>query len=113
MENYLGRYLEKGETVDHIDGNYLNNDISNLQVLQLKDHATLDVIRNKDVIVNCTYCGKEFVIQGSKLNYRNRRDKRQSGYFCSRSCSGKYNREIQLGIRKLKIHDRIKPENIS
>ena len=30
IEVHLDRYLEKEETVDHIDGNFLNNVISNL-----------------------------------------------------------------------------------
>jgi hypothetical protein len=34
------------------------------------------------------------------LNNRNRKDKYQSGYFCSRRCSGKYGKEIQLGLRE-------------
>jgi hypothetical protein len=32
MEKYLGRFLKPEESVHHIDGNTLNNDISNLQL---------------------------------------------------------------------------------
>ena len=95
MELHLGRYLTKAETVDHIDKNPLNNDLSNLRVLSRKEHCSNDAIRNKDVVVNCTYCGKEFTIPGSKLHYRNRPDRHQSGYFCSKQCCGKYGAEIQ------------------
>lgn len=97
MEKHLDRYLSDEEQVDHIDGNPLNNDLSNLQVLKLGEHQSLDVLRNKDIVVNCKYCGKEFTIKGSTLHYRNRSDKPHSGYFCSRSCSGKYGKDIQLG----------------
>ena len=38
MEQHLGRKLEKWEQVHHIDGNYLNNDLSNLEVLSNSDH---------------------------------------------------------------------------
>ena len=96
MECYLNRYLEKDETVDHIDGNPLNNDISNLQILRRREHAILDAVRNRDVVVKCAYCGKEFTIKGSTLRGRNRKDRHQSGYFCSRQCSGKYGKDIQL-----------------
>lgn len=51
MECHLGRYLLENETIDHIDGNYLNNDISNLQVIDRTEHCKLDAIRNEDVLV--------------------------------------------------------------
>jgi hypothetical protein len=41
MEQHLGRKLRKGEDVHHIDGNKLNNNISNLQVLSKSDHTKL------------------------------------------------------------------------
>ena len=52
-----------------------------------------------------------FLIEGSKLHNRNRSDKNQSGYFCSKTCSGKYGKLIQLGLinPKEKV-DRIKPK---
>ena len=53
MEVHLDRFLEEDETVDHIDGNPLNNDLSNLQILDRKTHSSLDVLRNKDVLVTC------------------------------------------------------------
>lgn len=99
MENHLNRYLEKDEQIDHIDGNPLNNDISNLQILKLGEHQKLDALRVKNVKVRCAYCGKEFIIKGSNLCLRNRKDRLQTGYFCSRECSGKYGKEIQLGKR--------------
>ena len=72
MEVHLGRYLEKDETVHHIDGNPLNNDISNLTVIDRAEHANNDAIRNKNITVVCQYCGKEFTIPGSKVMGRNR-----------------------------------------
>lgn len=94
MELHLNRYLLDNETVDHIDGNPLNNDISNLQVLDRKVHTKLDALRNKDIEVQCTYCSRVFIVKGSTIHYRNRKDRNQSGYFCSRICSGKYGAEI-------------------
>lgn len=110
MEQHLGRYLKKDETIDHIDKNPLNNDLENLRVLSRNEHCYNDCIRNKDVVVKCTYCGKEFTIPGSKLHLRNRKDKHQSGYFCSRTCSGKYGVEIQNGKRSHCVINRVIPE---
>lgn len=109
LEKHLDRYLDKDEQVDHIDGNPLNNEISNLQIIKFKEHQKLDVLRNKDVEVECTYCGKKFTIKGSKIAERNRKDRHQSGYFCSRSCSGKYGREIQSNKRQHVKKDRVIP----
>ena len=95
MELHLGRQLKEDETVDHIDQNVQNNDISNLRVITRREHAENDAIRNKDITVNCAYCGKEFTIPGNKIPFRNRRDRNYSGYFCSKRCSGKYGAEIQ------------------
>lgn len=93
----LNRYLLENETIDHIDGNFLNNDLSNLRVIDRKEHCKLDTLRNKDVEVTCSYCGKRFTISGDKLSRRNRPDRMNTGYFCSRQCSGKYGAEIQNG----------------
>jgi hypothetical protein len=38
MEQHLGRKLESWEHVHHIDGNHLNNNIENLEVLSNADH---------------------------------------------------------------------------
>jgi hypothetical protein len=110
MEKHLNRYLSENETVDHIDGNPLNNDLSNLRILDRVEHCKNDVVRNKDVITTCAYCGKEFTISGSSIYNRNRKDRNSSGYFCSRECSGKYGSEIQNQKREVKPVEKIEPE---
>lgn len=97
MEKYLNRKLLENETVDHIDRNPLNNNLSNLRIIDRGMHAKEDALHNKDVIVKCSYCGKEFAIKGNKIRYRIRPDKLNTGYFCSRTCSGKYGTDIQNG----------------
>ena len=39
LESSLGRVLDRKETVDHIDGDTLNNSLDNLQMLSLSDNA--------------------------------------------------------------------------
>jgi hypothetical protein len=46
MEMHLGRKLLKSEIVHHIDGNTLNNDITNLQVMDKRDHDRMNVNLN-------------------------------------------------------------------
>ena len=41
MEEAIGRSIKRGECVHHIDGNKLNNDISNLQLMSHAEHARL------------------------------------------------------------------------
>lgn len=41
MEEYLGRRLLPGEDVHHIDGDKLNNEIGNLQVISHGEHSRL------------------------------------------------------------------------
>jgi len=110
MEVYLDRYLEDDETVHHIDGNPLNNDIKNLQIIKRSEHVSNDVMRNSDITVKCKYCGKEFTIKGSTINNRNRSDREFHGYFCSKECSGKYGRSIQLGLIKHTTEDKVVPD---
>lgn len=74
----LGRWLSKEEHVHHIDGNRLNNDISNLQVLTAQEHASLHRggILIKYICKSCntsfisgeisrTYCSNQCKIRGS------------------------------------------------
>lgn len=41
MEEHIGRRLSPDEVVHHIDGNKMNNDISNLEVMSRKEHSSL------------------------------------------------------------------------
>lgn len=61
VECYLGRYLKEDETVDHIDGNFLNNNIDNLRVIPRSDHVKSHQSEKVDQIRVCPICGCEFV----------------------------------------------------
>ena len=110
MECHLGRYLTDDETVDHIDQNPQNNDLSNLRVISRSKHCSNDVIRCKPVMLKCALCGKEFEHTGS-LHCRNHSKKKCKGfYFCSKHCSGVWGQQIQVGKRKRECKEEVKSE---
>jgi transcription elongation factor Elf1 len=63
VECALNRYLESNETVDHIDEDVTNNDLSNLRIVPRGIHAASHVPRR--VVTgnefNCPVCGKRCV----------------------------------------------------
>jgi hypothetical protein len=62
MEAHLGRKLNKGEIVHHIDGNRMNNDLSNLKLCaSVKEHNELHRINWADL-------GKENIKDGVVSN---------------------------------------------
>lgn len=91
MEIELGRSLEADEDVHHIDGNSLNNDISNLEVIKHGEHQRMHSTKYVDKIAICSYCGKEFM--WSSLSQRNhnsnkrRRGCSMMGPFCCKRCA--------------------------
>lgn len=92
MENILGRLLTPSEVVHHIDHDKRNNIPENLELkdsnsTHAKEHA-LEKGR-KYVELICNTCGETFEKPKNLFNSRS--------FFCSRSCSGKMQKKIQLG----------------
>jgi len=97
MELQMGRRLDPDmETVDHIDSDIDNNDISNLRVMPRDEHSTEDTRRVKPVQFTCAWCDKEF--ERSPRLVRDKAKKNKAGPFCSRPCAGKYSRQLQLRL---------------
>lgn len=105
VECEFGRYLDEDETVDHIDGDFTNNDVSNLQVLNRGEHSKLDVKRLKAQTFECPMCCSTFKLKGKKMSKAIfNRKQGKAGPFCSKSCAGKYGAEIQNGrMQKLPV----------
>ena len=82
----LGRWLVRGESVHHRDGNIKNNNPGNLDVMSRKEHALLHsslrghAAREKRA---CKACGKPFYGKGSR------------NLFCSIECSAFSQRRVE------------------
>lgn len=97
LELQLGRKLDPNlETVDHLDSNFDNNDLSNLRIVPRSEHSADDTRRVKPVKFKCAWCKKEF--ERSPRLVRDKARKNKAGPFCSRNCAGKYSRKLQLHL---------------
>ena len=88
LEQKIGRSLLPDETCDHIDGDYTNNNIDNLQVLTRSDnirkHAALKP--EERGVFTCPVCNCSFT--RLMRDVRHNRKKGKSGPYCSRICAG-------------------------
>ena len=97
LELQLGRKLDPDkETVDHIDSNFDNNDLDNLQIIDRATHSSQDTRRVKLINLECAWCNKKF--ERSPRLLRDKSKNNKAGPFCSRSCAGKYSRQLQLKL---------------
>jgi hypothetical protein len=79
MEQHLGRKLDgRREQVHHIDGDKMNNDLSNLQVVTPKEHAALHGMWKHPKTKECSVCGVVFEPHPTK---------RARAKTCSRECA--------------------------
>ena len=78
MEGHLGRPLDAKEYVHHIDGDILNNDIENLQIMSPQEHSRLHNLGKAPMLGK--YHSKETrekMSQSAKEDWERRR---QEGY---------------------------------
>jgi hypothetical protein len=89
MEQHLGRELTKEETVDHINNDFTDDRIENLQLLSLAENASKAMIgkETKMYQFQCPCCSKESVKRFSDVIHN--WNKGKSGPYCSRQCAGK------------------------
>jgi hypothetical protein len=107
MEQMLGRELDPIlETVDHIDGDFTNNDYANLRIIPLDRHTREDARRANLIEITCVFCGKQAWKRGNNLRHAETQQK--AGPFCSRQCAGKYGAELQNG-RQEKLNRELSP----
>lgn len=92
IEQKLGRSLTSEETVDHIDNDFTNDDISNLQVLSLIDNIKKSIVGIETVTFICPICNEEAIKPANYVKHNRKLGK--AGPFCSRSCAGKYSTNL-------------------
>lgn len=97
MELKIGRMLDEDETVDHINRDFTDDRLENLQIKLRSIHASDDAKRVRGVQIKCAYCGK--ISFKEARNIRQNSKMKKAGPFCSKSCAGKYSNEIQNGRR--------------
>lgn len=98
-------YLKPNETIDHIDNDFENNDISNLQILERRYHCYLDAIRKESQRIICQSCGCEFIIDSNRLSEAIFSKKIGcSGPYCSKSCAGKAKENHLNVLGEIKYH---------
>ena len=98
MEMHLGYCLKINQDVDHIDGNQLNDELSNLRVVLDSEHVRIHNKTLKSQIFICPNCKNPFVLTGLKLSnayYSNQRS--ESGPYCSRFCASSAMNKIRRG----------------
>ena len=91
MEQFLGRSLAENEDVHHKDGNPLNNDLNNLELIEHGIHQKEHSQKYMDTEEKCMICGKPFIMTAhkwSKFFVDIRRDRARI-LTCSRSCASK------------------------
>lgn len=91
MEQHLGRELLDSETVDHINGDFTDDRIENLQLLTLVENIQKSAKEAKYLLFDCPVCEDEFLYLASR--YRHNQIKQgKSGPYCSKSCAAKGSR---------------------
>lgn len=101
LEQKLGRVLLPNETCDHVDENFTNNNLDNLQVLSRSDnirkHAALKPMQLGTFI--CPVCNRLATKPLHQIKHNKKQGK--SGPYCGRICSGKASRKKQLDSKNL------------
>lgn len=100
LEQKLGRALLPHETCDHIDNDFTNNSIDNLQLLSRSDNSAKAMILKaaEQGYFVCPECNTSF--------YKNMRDvkgnqikQKKAGPFCSKKCAGRYSQKLNKTFR--------------
>lgn len=100
LEIKLGRALSPDETCDHIDGDYTNNCLTNLQVLSRSDNSSkaMAVKSAEQGYFVCPECNVSFYKLMREVR-GNQTAKKRAGPFCSKRCAGRYGQRLNKTFR--------------
>lgn len=112
MSVHLGRFLEDDEYVDHINNDYTDDRIENLQILSPTENVRKSAPSAVYLKLRCPHCLTVF-LKKKKISHLTIKDKKAD--FCSRSCgtsfyktkNPNYNKSERLSlnlIEELSIH---------
>ncbi len=90
-----GRYLIGGETIDHLNGDVLDNSDRNLQIVSREHNSSKAARRVETCDVLCVWC-KSVTFKPTRSQYE-KRSSTKAGPFCSRKCTGEYGASLQNG----------------
>ena len=98
-----GRLLLDNETADHIDEDFTNDDVNNLQILTrpaniLKSFEANPERHTELSIHICPQCNDKFVAKARQVR-GNQIKQNKDGPFCSRRCAGLRNQKVQMEAR--------------
>jgi hypothetical protein len=98
-----GRLLLDNETADHIDEDFTNDNINNLQILTRIDNSLKSFLAHPERYREfgkfiCLECDIEFIknmrdVRGNQVKQN------KAGPFCSRRCAGLRNQKVQMEAR--------------
>ena len=87
MEQHLGRELESWEQVDHINDDFTDDRIENLQILTQQQNNAKSAAFAEMLSFECPVCGTEFLRSAGDYRYHQVK-KGKAGPYCSKSCTG-------------------------
>lgn len=83
--NYLP---EKGMHIHHVNGDFTDNRIENLEVIHRKEHSKHKHNGGKQpkqfIELTCAYCRSKFIQRESSVNYR--KSLGQAEFYCQKKC---------------------------
>ena len=111
MENILNRLLSPNEVVHHKNGNGKDNRPENLELMLNEEHSRMHMSSKgkKMVRLKCPCCGKIFDREMRQSFLQNTNEYT----CCSRVCSGKFSKNVQLHGRTYEVEKAISENLIS